>query len=226
MKNYSVITILPTVIEAYKEFGVLRAAQANLAADINTINLRDYSLDKHGTVDAAPYGGGDGMVLRPEPLAEAVKAVHGNPIVICPSPGGEVWTQSHAKSYAQEERPLVFVCGRFGGMDQRFIDEFVQQEYSMGDFVVSGGELPALMMMDSILRFVPNVLGHNESAEKDSFGDVFGGGLEYPLYTRPEDFEGKKVPEVLLSGNHKKIQEWRDKESEIRTQKARPDLLK
>jgi len=226
MKSYSIITILPHLVEAYKELGVFRAATEKGLATIAAINLRDFAMDKHGTVDGPPYGGGDGMVLRPEPISEALKSHSEKAIVICPSPGGKLWSQREALYFAEQSRPISFVCGRFGGIDQRIIDTHVDYEFSLGDFILSGGELPALAMLDSILRFIPGVLGHSASAEQDSFGDVFEGGLEYPLYTRPEEFEGHKVPEVLLSGNHKKIAAWRAQKSKERTVKNRPDLIK
>lgn len=223
-RAFSVLTIHPDFIEAYGRFGVIRSARDRKIADVRAIDLRDYAVDKHASVDAPPYGGGDGMVMRPEPLADAVKALSGEPIVILTSPAGKPWTHADALRFARLEKPLVFVCGRFAGVDQRFVDRYVHEQFSCGDVVLSGGELPALMMVDAILRLIPGVLGHADSARLDSFGDDFGGGLEHPLYTRPPLFEGVGVPDVLLSGDHKKIEAWRRAEAEARTRALRPDL--
>jgi tRNA (guanine37-N1)-methyltransferase len=223
------VSVLPHLTQSYCEYGVFASAIRKNIAAIEAINLRDFGLDKHGTVDGAPYGGGDGMVLRPEPLKAALDAViekcKTKPLVIAPSPTGTLWTHHHAKKLASEQRPIVFICGRFGGIDERFLDSYVDAQYSIGDVVVSGGELPALMMIDSILRFAPGVLGHTESAECDSFGESLEGCLEFPQYTRPESFEGQVVPPVLLSGDHQKIAAWRRDQSLERTRSLRPDLL-
>lgn len=225
MRALHVLTIHPKIVDAYAQFGVLRAAKDKGLAEVRGIDLRDYAVDKHGSVDDSPYGGGDGMVMRPEPLANALDALGApKPLVILTSPAGKPWTHAEAARLAALDRPLAFVCGRFAGVDQRFVDLYVDEEYSVGDVVLAGGELPALMMIDSLLRLVPGTLGHADSATNDSFAAGCGGGLEHPLYTRPAEFRGVKVPDVLLSGDHAKIAAWRAKEAERRTRARRPDL--
>lgn len=225
------VTIHPGFIESYREFGVVKSAESLGLADILPINLRDFAVDKYGSVDDAPYGGGDGMIMRPDCLGEALdfireKKLSGEkPIVIYTSPAGRPWNQSAAVRLANLRSPLVFICGRFGGVDQRFIDQCVDEQFSIGDVVLAGGELPALMMSESVLRLVPGVLGHQESAINDSFGPGMNGRLEYPSYTRPSDWCGHKVPDVLLSGNHEAIQKWRKNQSILITKNLRPDLI-
>lgn len=206
------------------QFGTFRAAQDKGHAEIQSINLRDYAVDKHGSIDSKPYGGGDGMVLRPEPLAAAVHAIE-NPYVILTSPRGKVWQQSDAQRLLKLDKPIVIVCGRFGGVDERFITNYVDEEISVGNFILSGGELAALVMMDSLLRLIPGVLGNEESSQIDSFSQNLKGQLEHPLYSKPALFENMEVPSVLLSGNHKEIDAWRKQESLKTTAKLRPDLL-
>lgn len=220
-----IATIHPQFIEAYFRFGVFRAAMSGGQAAIHAIDLRNFAVDKHASVDDLPYGGGDGMVMRPEPLAGAVRSLPEKPTVIMTSPGASGWTQKDAAHFAQSKSPLLFVCGRFAGVDQRFIDQYVDHEFSLGDVVVSGGELPVLMMVDSILRLLPGVLGDARSAVFDSFAEGFGGMLEHPIYTRPREFEGISVPDVLMSGDHKAIAKWRAEESRKKTERLRPDLL-
>ena len=223
--RFQFVTVHPEFIESYFKFGVFQAALKKDLAHFKAIDLRDYAVDKHGSVDDHPYGGGDGMVLRPEPLRDAVSAFP-TVRVIALTPTGTPWSQKEALKFASEGESLTFVCGRFGGMDQRFVDKYVTDEFSLGDYILSGGELAALSMVDSILRLIPGVLGNLESAQQDSFSESLGGMLEYPLYTRPQIFEDIEVPGVLLSGNHEKIAEWRGHQSEVRTRLKRPDLLK
>ncbi|MCX6130349.1 MAG: tRNA (guanosine(37)-N1)-methyltransferase TrmD [Proteobacteria bacterium] len=223
-RQFSFISIQANFIESYFQFGVFRAAQRQNIG-MAAIKLRDYAVDKHASVDESPFGGGDGMVLRPEPLTAAVRALPRPGIVIYTSPSGRLWTQADAERYAAMGDDLIFICGRFAGIDQRFIDQYVQDEVSIGDFVVSGGELPSLLIADSILRQIPGVLGNERSAPDDSFGQSMRGLLEYPLYTRPIEFEGRKVPEVLLSGDHSKIAAWREHMALEKTRRLRPDLL-
>lgn len=229
MRHYTIITIHPDFVNAYRRFGVLRAAEDKGLASISALHLRDYAVDRHASVDDRPYGGGDGMVLRPEPLAAALEAAArqctGRARVLLTSPQGQRWSQKAAAQFAQSEQPVVIICGRFGGVDQRLIDRHVDEEWSLGDFVLAGGELPALAMLESILRLLPGVLGDQESAVRDSFGDVFAGGLEHPLYTRPPIWEGLAVPEVLLSGDHRRIEEWKREQAQSMTRRKRPDLL-
>lgn len=221
----SFITIHPHFIEAYEKFGVMASARDKDIARFQAINLRDFAVDRHGTIDGSPYGGGDGMIMRPEPLVAALKSLPAPHRVILLSPAGKLWTQQTAEMEAKHSDHLVFICGRFGGVDQRFIDKYVDEEWSVGDFVVSGGELPALLIVDSILRQCPGVLGNAESPQFDSFGRGLQGLLEAPQYTRPAEFEGVGVPDVLLSGDHQKISTWRHMKSLEVTQKRRPDLM-
>lgn len=230
--NIGFITVHPKLVDAYRSFGVLRAAEVNHHAEFTIQDLRDFAADKHGSIDAAPYGGGDGMVMRPDCLANAVDHVvkswkeTGKVRVVLTSPGGTLWTQDHARQWAADQQDVIFVCGRFAGVDQRFIDEYVTDEFSIGDIVLGGGELPSLMMIESALRFVPGVLGNAASAEHDSFGQGMNGLLEHPLYTRPPEWHGRAVPEVLQGGNHEEIERWRRQESIKKTKLKRPDLIK
>lgn len=220
------ITVHPNFIEAYKLFGVFKAAQEKNKATLHAIALRDFAVDKHGSIDSRPYGGGDSMILRPEPLAHAVQSIGSpKPYVILTSPRGKTWHHSDATRLQKIDRPLAIVCGRFGGVDERFISQYVDEEISLGDFILSGGEIPALAIADAILRLIPGVLGNEESAQIDSFSDQLAGTLEYPLYSKPPTFEGISVPDILLSGDHKAIQRWREQEALKLTQKHRPDLL-
>ncbi len=212
-------------MEAYFRFGVFKAA-TRLNMEMRSINLRSYAVDKHGSIDGSPFGGGDGMVMRVEPLAAALRALPRPGRVIYTSPSGRLWTQKDAEQLAASGEDLTFICGRFAGIDQRFVEQFVTDEVSIGDFVVSGGELPTLLMADSILRQIPGVLGNERSAPDDSFGSGMEGMLEYPLYTRPLEFEGHKVPDVLLSGDHLKIKQWRSESALLKTKSLRPDLIK
>lgn len=228
MLSIHIITIHPAFVRAYAEFGAMKAAVACGAARLEVIDLRDYAVDRHASVDAPPYGGGDGMVMRPEPLAAAVEAVAQatgvKPLVIVTSPAGSPWTQAEAASLSTVTRPVVIVCGRFAGIDQRFIDLYAEKEYSVGDVILTGGELPALMMADAAVRLLPGALGHECSAALESFTPAYDGGLEQPLYTRPPVFRDLAVPEVLMSGNHARIEAWRRIAARQRTRRLRPDL--
>lgn len=223
--NATILTIMPKFVAAYQEFGVVKAAIKAGQLAITVTDLRDYAVDQRGSVDDKPYGGGDGMVLRPEPLAAAINQLPEKPHVVYTSPKGRPFTTAAAEALAQQSAPLCFICGRFAGIDQRIEDRYVDEVYSMGDFVVSGGELPVLMMLDAICRGLPGVLGSPASYRDDSLGGGMAGGLEFPLYTRPEVFEGERVPEALLSGDHKRIKAWRDEAAAQLTAKLRPDLL-
>ena len=223
--QFHIATIHPQFVESYFRLGVFRSAIQSQKITCQAIDLRNFAVDKHASVDDTPYGGGDGMVMRPEPLAVAVQSVAMKPRVIMTSPGAPAWNQAVAQSFVDFSQPLFFVCGRFAGVDQRFIDRYVDHEYSIGDMVISGGELPVLMMIDSILRLLPGVLGDDASAHFDSFSPGWQGGLEHPLYTKPREFEGIPVPDVLLSGDHKAIKKWREEESKRKTSVWRPDLL-
>jgi len=226
------ITIHPKIVEAYRQFGVFKSAEARDVCQIHAVDLRDFAADKHGSIDDAPYGGGDGMVMRADCLGQALdwvkqeKIPGKKPMVIFTSPSGKPWTQAQANKLAQGTVPLVFICGRFAGVDQRFIEQCVDADFSVGDVVLAGGELPALMIAESVLRVLPGVLGDVRSAIEDSFGAGMDGLLEYPSYTRPQEWRGNKVPEVLMSGNHESISSWRRDQSLKKTVKMRPDLLK
>jgi tRNA (guanine37-N1)-methyltransferase len=224
VRTFAFITVHPQFIEAYAKFGVFRTAERASIA-IQAVNLRDHALDNRGSVDDSPFGGGDGMVLRPEPLVAALEPFKGRRKVFVTSPSGRAWTQADAEKYAQSDEDLIFISGRFAGIDARFHEHYVDEEISLGDFVISGGELACLTIADSILRLVPGVLGNHQSAIEDSFGAELESLLEYPLYTRPIEFEGKKVPDVLLSGDHKKISAWRHAEALKKTELLRPDLF-
>jgi len=218
------VTLFPEQIEAAAGHSMLKRAMDTGIIEIECINPRDFSLDRHHSVDDAPFGGGVGMVLKPEPVVEAIKVAKakapGAP-VIGMSPGGTTFKQAMAETWAENETGLIFVCGHYEGFDER-IYHWVDRKVSIGDFVLTGGELPALLIMDAVSRFVPGVLGKLASAEEDSFSS---GLLEYPQYTRPVVFEGMEVPEVLRNGNHALIARWRRKQALKATYLLRPDML-
>ncbi len=207
--SYFFITIHPQIISQYSALGVFLRAQKSAAASFAAINLRDFALDSRGSVDDRPYGGGDGMVLRPDILLRARESISAPCQVIYTSPGGKPWQQQDAERFASAKTSVVFICGRFGGVDQRFLERCVDAEFRLGDAVFAGGELPSLLICESILRLLPGVLGNDESAQSDSFSSKLNGKIEHPLYTRPEDFLGEKIPEVLVSGDHQAIATWR-----------------
>ncbi len=209
------------MIEPIINASILKRAQENKLIEFSIVNFRDFSTNKHKTVDDTPFGGGSGMVLSVEPIYLALKSIAGNTRKILMSPQGKTFNQNKAKELLKEEH-LVFVCGHYEGFDER-VYEFVDEEISLGDFVMTGGEVAALAMIDAIVRMIPGVLGSQESYEKDSFFDNY---LDYPQYTKPREFMGLKVPEVLLSGNHAEIEKWRNEMREKKTSEKRPDLLK
>lgn len=220
-----ILTLFPDMFDNVLNESILKKAKEQGAADYNVLNFREYAQNKHNTVDDYPYGGGAGMVLKPEPIFHAVEALQeqtgSTPKVILLCPQGETYNQKKAEQLAKEEH-LLFICGHYEGYDERIREHLVTEEISIGDFVLTGGELAAMVVIDSVVRLLPGVLGNQDSHEKDSFST---GLLEHPHYTRPAEFRGMKVPDVLLSGNHKHIEEWRKKESLRRTYKRRPDLL-
>ena len=222
--NFHVLTLFPEMIEQGMHTSIIGRAIAGGYLSIDAINIRDYAFNKHQKVDDYPYGGGAGMLMQAEPVYLAYESVQKKlgyrPRVVYLTPQGEVFHQTMAKELAQE-KDLVFLCGHYEGIDERVLDEIVTDYVSIGDYVLTGGELPAMVMMDTISRLVPGVLHNKDSAETESFAD---GLLEYPQYTRPEEYHGKKVPEVLLSGHHKNIEAWRLERSLERTKKYRPDL--
>lgn len=220
-----ILSLFPEMFEGVLHSSIMKKAQLNDAVTFEVTNFRDYSENKHRKVDDYPYGGGAGMVLKPEPLFAAVEAVSAKaaapPRVILMCPQGERFTQKKAEELSKEEH-LVFVCGHYEGYDERIREELVTDELSIGDFVLTGGELAAMVVVDSVVRLLPNVLGNEDSPVMDSFST---GLLEHPQYTRPANFRGLEVPEVLLSGNHAKIDQWREEQSLIRTYERRKDLL-
>ena len=224
--NFHILTLFPEMIEQGMHTSIIGRAIAGGYLSINAVNIRDYAFNKHQKVDDYPYGGGAGMLMQAEPVYlsyEAIKEKIGyRPRVVYLTPQGKVFQQEMAKELAQE-RDLVFLCGHYEGIDERVLDEIVTDYVSIGDYVLTGGELPAMVMMDSISRMVPGVLSNQESGETESFA---GNLLEYPQYSRPEEWHGQKVPPVLLSGHHANIEAWRREQSVMRTAKRRPDLLK
>ena len=219
------LTLFPEMFEGVLGSSILQKAQDKDAVRFRVVNFRAYSDNKHQTVDDYPYGGGAGMVLKPQPVFDAVEKLTaeagGSPRIILVCPQGERYTQQKAEELAREEH-LMFICGHYEGYDERIREHLSTDEISIGDFVLTGGELPAMMIADSVVRLLPGVLGKEESHLEDSFST---GLLEHPHYTRPADYKGLKVPDVLTSGNHAKIKEWRRKESLRRTFLRRPDLL-
>lgn len=224
--QFGIISIFPEMFQALTDQGVCGRAVSKGLVSVECWNPRDFTIDKYQTVDDRPYGGGPGMVMKTEPLKlaiEAAKAKLGSDSkVIYLSPQGQTLTQAGAENLATEGQNLIFLAGRYEGVDERLIQTMVDEEWSIGDYVLSGGELAAMVMMDSIIRLVPGVLGHDMSAVEDSFVD---GLLDCPHYTRPEVYEGMSVPDVLLSGDHAKIKNWRLKQALGRTWQRRPDLL-
>ena len=223
---YKVLTLFPEMIEQGMRTSITGRAINKGLLNLQTTNIRDYSDNKHMKVDDYPYGGGAGMVMQAEPIYRAYEAItkesRKTPRVIFLTPQGQVFNQKLAEELAKEEE-LIFLCGHYEGIDERVLEEIVTDNVSIGDYVLTGGELPAMVMMDAISRLVQGVLNNDVSAETESFQDNL---LEHPQYSRPEIWRGKKVPEVLLSGNHKKIEEWRREKSIERTKERRPDLLK
>ncbi len=220
MKFY-LLTLFPEMIESYFRGSIMGRAVEKGIVSYEVVNIRDYSTDKHRSVDDAPYGGGAGMVLMAGPLSAALDAVGaGDRRTIYPSPSGTLFDASYAASLSKEAE-LVMICGRYEGIDQRVIDAYVDDEICIGDYVLSSGELAALVIADATYRFVEGVLTPS-SLDEESFAD---GLLEYPHYTRPENFAGRRVPEVLLSGHHERIEKWRLLQSLKKTQRNRPDLI-
>lgn len=222
MLKITVLTLFPEMFAPLQESILKRAQEAGLI-QIKLVNFRDYATSKHKNVDDVPYGGGAGMLLKPEPIYAAIRdlsQVSAGRRVLLMSPQGEVFHQEKAKQWSTQEE-LVFICGHYEGFDER-IRDLADEEASLGDYVLTGGELPAMVMIDSVARLIPGVLGEGASAEEDSHSSVL---LEYPQYTRPADFEGQRVPDVLLSGHHAMIRRWRKKESLRRTFLRRPDLM-
>ncbi len=226
--KFHVMTLFPEMIEDATKVSILGRAINNDLISIDAINIRDFSENKHMKVDDYPYGGGAGMVMQAMPIYKAYQSIidkrqnkNKKPRVLYMTPQGKVFNQKMAEELAKEDE-LIFLCGHYEGIDERVLEEIVTDNVSIGDFVLTGGEMPSLMMIDAISRLVPGVLHNNISAEFESFQDNL---LEYPQYSRPEEVLGRKVPDVLLSGHHGNIEKWRREQSIIRTYERRPDLL-
>lgn len=224
--DFHILTIFPNMIREGLNTSILGRAQTAGLISIDPVNIRDYTLDKHGKVDDYPYGGGAGMVMQAQPVYDAFTAVKDkcrseSPRVIYLTPQGSTFNQAKARELAEEEE-LIFLCGHYEGIDERVLEEIVTDNISIGDYVLTGGELPCMVMIDAISRLIPGVLNNDVSAEFESFYDNL---LEYPQYSRPEEWRGKKVPEILLSGHHANVEKWRREQSLIRTYERRPDLL-
>ena len=224
MKFY-IMTLFPDMVMNGLNTSIIGKAMENELLSIEAVDIRDYTLDKHRHVDDYPYGGGAGMVMQAQPVYDCFKDIEKNlenkPRVLFMTPTGKTFNQDMAKELSQEEN-LVFLCGHYEGIDKRVLDKIVTDEVSIGDFVLTGGELPAMMMIDAISRLIPGVLNNDISAETESFTDNL---LEYPQYTRPEVWEGEAVPAVLLSGHHANIEKWRREQSLLITKERRPDLF-
>lgn len=224
--DFYVLTLFPEMILQGMNTSITGRAVAKGILNIEAVNIRDYAFNKHQKVDDYPYGGGAGMLMQAEPVYLSYESIVGRigrkPRVVYLTPQGKVFNQQMAKEMASEKE-LVFLCGHYEGIDERVLEEIVTDYVSIGDYVLTGGELPAMVMMDAISRMVPGVLNNQESGETESFS---GNLLEYPQYSRPEEWHGKKVPAVLLSGHHENVGKWRREQSILRTLKIRPDLLK
>ena len=225
--NFEVLTLFPGILAGPLNESILKRAREKGLLNVAVRNIRDYTEDKHKTADDSPYGGGAGMVLKPEPIFrafEALKAEHPGEefLTVLLSPQGRLLDQQRAEQLAEEKRRIVLLCGHYEAIDERVVEQLVDEELSIGDYVLTGGELAALVVIDAAARLLPGVLGDEESAYRDSFGD---GLLDHPHYTRPVEFRGMRVPETLLSGNHAEIDRWRRRESLRATLRKRPDLL-
>jgi tRNA (guanine37-N1)-methyltransferase len=223
--HISVITIFPEIFTAYLDESIMKRARDKGLIRMDVHNLRDFSVDKHRTVDDYPYGGGPGMVMKPEPLSKAIEHIKSDgaeTLTIMLTPQGRLFNQQAAEELSREKRRLLFICGRYEGIDDRVRQLHADEEYSIGDYVLTGGELPALVIIDAAVRLVPGVVGDEESLREESFT---WGILDYPHYTRPPEWRGLKVPEVLLSGDHGRVAKWRRREALKRTLMRRPDLL-
>lgn len=218
-----ILTLFPEMFDSLKHSLIGKAVENNLL-EINVINIRDFSKDKHKKCDDYTYGGGSGMLMTPQPIYDAMTSINGyeSAYKIYLSPCGKQMKQSMVKSLTNFDH-LILLCGHYEGVDQRIIDLLIDEEISIGDYVLTGGELPAMVLIDSVSRYIPGVLGNGESVVDESFSS---NNLEYPQYTRPVEFMGIKVPDVLISGDHSKVDSWRLEQSKIRTKQRRPDLLK
>ena len=223
---FDIITVFPEMFTGVLERGILHRARQSGLVNVRIVNLRDFTRDRHRSVDDRPYGGGEGMVFMPAPLFEAIEFCRNkhkdlDSRVVLLTPQGKTWSQKHAKEFSTIAH-LILVCGRYEGVDQRVIDCLVDREISVGDFILTGGEIPAMVVLDSVVRLLPGALGKWQSAVNESFST---GLLDYPQYTRPAEYRGHKVPEVLLSGDHEKIEKWRKQQALEKTKQVRPELI-
>ena len=228
MTKFQILTLFPEMVLSGIRTSILKRAEEKKLLQFEAVNIRDFAENKHHKVDDYTYGGGAGMLMQAQPVYDTYQSVikqinqKERVRVIYLTPTGKVFDQKMAKELSKEEN-LIFLCGHYEGIDERVIEEIVTDPVSIGDYVVTGGELPAMIMIDAIARMVPGVLSNSESKETESFSKYL---LEYPQYSRPEEWNGKKVPNVLLSGNHQKIEKWREEQAILRTRECRPDLLK
>ena len=226
MNQFAIITPVPDIIDSFVQNSILKKIIERRMVQLKVVNLRDYGLGKHKQIDDTPFGGGGGMIIKPEPLFDAIDASFSwmmnkdNIRVIYPSPIGERWNQNSAEQLSRNNN-IILICGHYKGIDERVIDEYVTDQYSVGDFVMTSGEIPALIIMDSISRLIPGALNNLESVLNDSFSHRL---LDHPHYTTPRIFRNRSVPELLLNGNHKHIDQWRLSHRKSRTIKYRPDL--
>ncbi len=240
MLRFDTISLFPQMFAAITQFGITAKALHKMEYPLwqwNNWNPRDYADNRLGYIDDRPYGGGCGMIMQAEPIEKAILAAKqhqannnfSNSLVIYLSPQGEVLNQTKIanllKLALSKNLALILLCGRYEGIDERVLNLYVEKEISVGDYILSGGELAAMILMDAMIRLLPNALNHQDSANFESFSVALNGGLDFPQYTRPEIFHGEKVPEILLSGNHQAISEWRLQQSKLRTQQKRPDLF-
>jgi tRNA (guanine37-N1)-methyltransferase len=226
--QFDVLTLFPGILSGALSESILKRGQEKGLLQVRVHDLRDYAHDRHRQVDDTPYGGGGGMILMPQPIFEAVESIQGrHPVersrVLLMSPQGTPFTQQRARAMAQDLDRLILICGRYEGVDERVREFLCDEEISIGDYVLTGGEIPAMVILDAVSRLVPGVLGSSVSALEDSFS---AGALEYPQYTKPPVFRGHAVPEVLLSGNHGEIARWRDRKALEATERKRPDLIR
>ena len=225
--RFDVLTLFPEMLEAVMGDSIIGRARKAGIIELNFINIRDFSKNKHKKVDDTPYSGGGGMLMTAQPIYDAYMSVAGcldyKPFTIYMSPQGKVMTQETVKSLAAENEHIVILCGHYEGVDQRVLDEIVDMELSIGDFVLTGGEIPAMAVIDAVSRMIPGVLSDEGSYSNESH---FNGLLEYPQYTKPYEWMGKEIPEILISGHHAKIEEWKREQSLVNTLNKRPDLLK